>query len=386
MTQELLMDFDLSEEHQLIREATREFAEQVLAPGVIERDEKAETPKEILDALGQQGLMGLMVKPEYGGSGLDNIAYAIVMEEIARVDAGVSVYVTVQNSLVNWGIQEYGTEEQKKKYLPLLASGEWIGAFCLSEPEAGSDATHQRTTAIKKGDHYVLNGIKNWISSAGKASLFVVIAQSDPSKGYKGINAFIVERDWKGITIGPKENKMGIRSSDTHSVIFEDVIVPEENRIGPEGFGFKFAMNVLNGGRIGIAAQAVGIAQGAYERARQYATERIAFGVPIAEHQAIRFKLADMATRIEAARLLTWRAAWLKDQHLPYAKESAMAKLFAADTAMFVTREAVQIHGGYGYVREYHVERMMRDAKITEIYEGTSEIQKIVISRSVLKE
>ncbi|NPA34986.1 MAG: acyl-CoA dehydrogenase [Chlorobi bacterium] len=380
------MDFDLSEEHQLIREATREFAEQVLAPGVIERDEKAETPKEILDALGQQGLMGLMVKPEYGGSGLDNIAYAIVMEEIARVDAGVSVYVTVQNSLVNWGIQEYGTEEQKKKYLPLLASGEWIGAFCLSEPEAGSDATHQRTTAIKKGDHYVLNGIKNWISSAGKASLFVVIAQSDPSKGYKGINAFIVERDWKGITIGPKENKMGIRSSDTHSVIFEDVIVPEENRIGPEGFGFKFAMNVLNGGRIGIAAQAVGIAQGAYERARQYATERIAFGVPIAEHQAIRFKLADMATRIEAARLLTWRAAWLKDQHLPYAKESAMAKLFAADTAMFVTREAVQIHGGYGYVREYHVERMMRDAKITEIYEGTSEIQKIVISRSVLKE
>ncbi len=380
------MDFDLSEEHQLIREATREFAEQVLAPGVIERDEKAETPKEILDALGQQGLMGLMVKPEYGGSGLDNIAYALVMEEIARVDAGVSVYVTVQNSLVNWGIQEYGTEEQKKKYLPLLASGQWIGAFCLSEPEAGSDATHQRTTAIKKGDHYVLNGIKNWISSAGKASLFVVIAQSDPSKGYKGINAFIVERDWKGITIGPKENKMGIRSSDTHSVIFEDVIVPEENRIGPEGFGFKFAMNVLNGGRIGIAAQAVGIAQGAYERARQYATERIAFGVPIAEHQAIRFKLADMATRIEAARLLTWRAAWLKDQHLPYAKESAMAKLFAADTAMFVTREAVQIHGGYGYVREYHVERMMRDAKITEIYEGTSEIQKIVISRSILKE
>ncbi len=386
MTQDLLMDFDLSEEHQLIREATREFAEQVLAPGVIERDEKAETPKEILDALGQQGLMGLMVKPEYGGSGLDNIAYAIVMEEIARVDAGVSVYVTVQNSLVNWGIQEYGTEEQKKKYLPLLASGQWIGAFCLSEPEAGSDATHQRTTAIKKGDHYVLNGIKNWISSAGKASLFVVIAQSDPSKGYKGINAFIVERDWKGITIGPKENKMGIRSSDTHSVIFEDVIVPEENRIGPEGFGFKFAMNVLNGGRIGIAAQAVGIAQGAYERARQYATERIAFGKPIAEHQAIRFKLADMITRIEAARLLTWRAAWLKDQHLPYAKESAMAKLFAADTAMFVTREAVQIHGGYGYVKEYHVERMMRDAKITEIYEGTSEIQKIVISRSILKE
>lgn len=386
MTQELLMDFTLSEEHQLIREATREFAEQVLAPGVIERDEKAETPKEILDALGQQGLMGIMVKPEYGGSGLDNIAYAIVMEEIARVDAGISVYVTVQNSLVNWGIQEYGTEEQKKKYLPLLASGQWIGAFCLSEPEAGSDATHQKTTAIKKGDHYVLNGIKNWISSAGKASLFVVIAQSDPSKGYKGINAFIVERDWKGVTIGPKENKMGIRSSDTHSVIFEDVIVPEENRIGPEGFGFKFAMNVLNGGRIGIAAQAVGIAQGAYERARQYATERIAFGVPIAEHQAIRFKLADMATRIEGARLLTWRAAWLKDQHLPYAKESAMAKLFAAETAMFVTREAVQIHGGYGYVREYHVERMMRDAKITEIYEGTSEIQKIVISRSILKE
>ncbi len=380
------MDFTLSEEHQLIREATREFAEQVLAPGVIERDEKAETPKEILDALGQQGLMGIMVKPEYGGSGLDNIAYAIVMEEIARVDAGISVYVTVQNSLVNWGIQEYGTEEQKKKYLPLLASGQWIGAFCLSEPEAGSDATHQKTTAIKKGDHYVLNGIKNWISSAGKASLFVVIAQSDPSKGYKGINAFIVERDWKGVTIGPKENKMGIRSSDTHSVIFEDVIVPEENRIGPEGFGFKFAMNVLNGGRIGIAAQAVGIAQGAYERARQYATERIAFGVPIAEHQAIRFKLADMATRIEGARLLTWRAAWLKDQHLPYAKESAMAKLFAAETAMFVTREAVQIHGGYGYVREYHVERMMRDAKITEIYEGTSEIQKIVISRSILKE
>ncbi len=380
------MEFGLSETHRMIREAARQFAEEVLLPTAIERDEKQECPEELRRRVAEMGFLGITVPEEYGGAGLDTLAYALVMEELSRTDAATATLVTVQNSLVNEGILRFGTREQKERYLPRLATGQWIGAFCLSEPEAGSDATRQRTVAVRKGDVYILNGVKNWITNAGFADLFLVIAQSDPSKGYKGINAFLVERGWKGVSVGPKENKMGIRSSDTRSVIFEDVEVPVENRLGEEGMGFRIAMQILNGGRIGIAAQAVGIAQGAFDRALRYSTERQAFGKPICEHEAIRFKLADMATWIEGARLLTWRAAWLKDTGQSYALEAAMAKLYASEVAMRVTIEAVQIHGGYGYVKEYHVERMMRDAKITQIYEGTSEIQRLVISRFLLPE
>ncbi len=380
------MEFGLSETHRMIREAARQFAEEVLLPTAIERDEKQECPEALRRRVAEMGFLGITVPEEYGGAGLDTLAYALVMEELSRTDAATATLVTVQNSLVNEGILRFGTSGQKERYLPRLATGQWIGAFCLSEPEAGSDATRQRTTAVRKGDVYILNGVKNWITNAGFADLFLVIAQSDPSKGYKGINAFLVERRWKGVSVGPKENKMGIRSSDTRSVIFEDVEVPVENRLGEEGMGFRIAMQILNGGRIGIAAQAVGIAQGAFDRALRYSTERQAFGKPICEHEAIRFKLADMATWIEGARLLTWRAAWLKDTGQSYALEAAMAKLYASEVAMRVTIEAVQIHGGYGYVKEYHVERMMRDAKITQIYEGTSEIQRLVISRFLLPE
>jgi alkylation response protein AidB-like acyl-CoA dehydrogenase len=379
------MHFELSEEQQMIRQAARDFAQTELKPGVIERDEHQKFPAEQIKKLGELGFLGMMVAPQYGGSGLDVVSYVLVMEELSKVDASASVVVSVNNSLVCFGLEKYGTEDQKQKYLVPLAKGEVIGAFCLSEPEAGSDATSQRTTAIDMGDHYLLNGTKNWITNGNSASTYIVIAQTDASKKHHGINAFIVERGWEGFTVGPKENKMGIRGSDTHSLMFNDVKVPKANRIGEDGFGFKFAMTVLEGGRIGIAAQALGIAAGAHELSVEYAKQRTAFGKPISNLQAIQFKLADMATEIEAARLLCYRAAWLKDNHQPYGKESAMAKLFASKVAMDTTIEAVQIHGGYGYVKEYHVERMMRDAKITQIYEGTSEIQKIVISREVLK-
>lgn len=379
------MHFELSEEQMMIRQAAHDFAQTELKPGVIERDEHQKFPAEQVKKLGELGFLGMMVAPQYGGSGLDALSYVLVMEELSKVDASASVVVSVNNSLVCYGLEKYCTEEQKQKYLVPLAKGEVIGAFCLSEPEAGSDATSQRTTAIDMGDHYLLNGTKNWITNGNSASTYIVIAQTDASKKHHGINAFIVERGWEGFTVGPKENKMGIRGSDTHSLMFNDVKVPKENRIGEDGFGFKFAMNVLEGGRIGIAAQALGIAAGAYELAVEYAKQRTAFGKPISNLQAIQFKLADMATEIEAARLLCYRAAWMKDNHQPYGKASAMAKLFASKVAMDTTIEAVQIHGGYGYVKEYHVERMMRDAKITQIYEGTSEIQKIVISREVLK-
>jgi alkylation response protein AidB-like acyl-CoA dehydrogenase len=335
--------------------------------------------------MGKLGFMGMMVSPEYGGGGMDTISYVLAMEEISKIDASASVCMSVNNSLVCWGIEKYGTEEQKRKYLVPLAKGEIIGAFCLSEPEAGSDATSQKTTAIDMGDYYLLNGTKNWITNGSSASVYIVIAQTYPEKGHRGINALIVEKGMPGFTIGPKENKMGIRGSDTHSLMFQDVKVPKENRIGEDGFGFKFAMKTLEGGRIGIAAQALGIASGAYELALAYSKERKAFGKPISEHQAIAFKLAEMATEIEAARLLCLKAAWMKDQGLDFGQASAMAKLYASRVAMWVTTEAVQIHGGYGYVKEYHVERLMRDAKITQIYEGTSEVQKIVISRSILK-
>ncbi len=335
--------------------------------------------------MGELGFMGMMVDPKYGGSGMDSVSYVLAMEEISKVDASASVCMSVNNSLVCWGLEKYGTEEQKQKYLTRLAKGEIIGAFCLSEPEAGSDATSQRTTAEDKGDHYLLNGTKNWITNGKSASVYIVMAQTDAAKGHKGINALIVERDMPGFVVGKKENKLGIRGSDTHSLMFQDVKVPKTNRIGDDGFGFSFAMTTLNGGRIGIASQALGIASGALELAVKYAKERKAFGKPIAEHQAIQFKLADMATQIEAARLLCLQAARLKDQKKDFAQASAMAKLFASEAAMKVTVEAVQIHGGYGYVKEYHVERLMRDAKITQIYEGTSEIQKIVISRGILK-
>ncbi len=379
------MNIQLSEEHLMIQKAARDFAQNELKPGVIERDEHQKFPAEQIKKLGELGFLGMMVSPQYGGSGLDTISYVLAMEELSKVDASASVVVSVNNSLVCYGLEQYGNEEQKQKYLVPLAKGEKIGAFCLSEPEAGSDATSQRTTAIDMGDHYLLNGTKNWITNGSTASTYLVIAQTDVAKGHRGINCLIVEKGMPGFTIGPKENKLGIRGSDTHSLMFTDVKVPKENRIGEDGFGFKFAMKTLSGGRIGIASQALGIASGALELATQYAKERKAFGKPIAEHQAIQFKLADMATDIEAARLLCLKAAWMKDNKMNYDQAGAMAKLFASQTAMKHTVEAVQIHGGYGFVKEFHVERLMRDAKITQIYEGTSEIQKIVISRELLK-
>ncbi|MDX5422559.1 MAG: acyl-CoA dehydrogenase [Hymenobacteraceae bacterium] len=379
------MNFQLTEEHLAVQAAAREFAQNELLPGVIERDEHQKFPAEQIKKMGELGFLGMMVDPKYNGGGMDTISYVLAMEEISKVDASASVVMSVNNSLVCWGLEKYGTEEQKQKYLTKLATGEIIGAFCLSEPEAGSDATSQRTTAEDKGDYYLLNGTKNWITNGSTASVYLVIAQTDVAKGHRGINALIVERDMEGFTIGPKENKLGIRGSDTHSLMFTDVKVPKENRIGEDGFGFKFAMSTLAGGRIGIAAQALGIASGAYELAVKYSKERKAFGVEIAKHQAIQFKLADMATNIEAARLLCLQAAYDKDSHADYGKSGAMAKLFASKVAMDTTVEAVQVHGGYGFVKEYHVERLMRDAKITQIYEGTSEIQKIVISRELLK-
>lgn len=378
------MDFSFTEEQLQVKAAARDFAQNVLKPHVIERDEQQKFPADEIRQLGELGFMGIMVDPKYGGSGMDTISYVLAMEEIAKVDASVAVVMSVNNSLYCWGIEKYGTEEQKQKYLVPCARGEKIGAFCLSEPEAGSDATSQKTTAIDKGDYYLLNGTKNWITNGGSASYYIVIAQSHPEKGHRGINAFIVEKGMEGFVIGAKENKLGIRASDTHTLLFNDVKVPKENRIGEDGFGFKFAMKILSGGRIGIAAQALGIASGAYELALTYSKQRKAFGKLISEHQAIAFKLADMATQIEAARLLTLRAAWLKDNNENYDMASSMAKLYASKVAMDTTVEAVQIHGGYGYVKEYHVERLMRDAKITQIYEGTSEIQKIVISRAIL--
>ena len=378
------MNFELSEEHKMIRDAARDFAQTELLPGVIERDEAQKFPTEQIKKLGELGFLGMMVDPKYGGAGMDTISYVLAMEEISKVDASASVIMSVNNSLVCWGIETFGTESQKEKYLKPLATGEIIGAFCLSEPEAGSDATSQQTTALDKGDHYLLNGTKNWITNGNTASVYLVIAQTDVEKGHKGINAFIVEKGMEGFVVGLKENKLGIRGSDTHSLMFTDVKIPKENRIGEDGFGFTFAMKTLSGGRIGIAAQALGIASGAYELALQYSKERKAFGKEISKHQAIAFKLADMATEIEAARLLCLKAAWLKDNGKNYDKIGAMAKVFASETAMKTTVEAVQVHGGYGVVKEYHVERLMRDAKITQIYEGTSEIQRIVISRSIL--
>jgi alkylation response protein AidB-like acyl-CoA dehydrogenase len=379
------MYFNLSEEHEMIRQAARDFAQKELLPGVIERDEHQKFPAEQVKMLGELGFMGMMVSPEYGGSGMDAVSYVLVMEELSKVDASASVVVSVNNSLVCYGLEKYGSEEQKQKHLVPLATGQKIGAFCLSEPEAGSDATSQHTTAVDMGDHYVLNGTKNWITNGGSASTYLVMAQTHPEKRHHGINTLIVEKGMPGFEVGAKENKLGIRGSDTHSLHFTDVKVPKENRIGEDGFGFKFAMNTLEGGRIGIAAQALGIASGAFELAVAYSKERKAFGKTIADFQATQFKLADMATEIEAARLLCLKAAWLKDQGLPYGEASSMAKLYASQVAMKTTVEAVQIHGGYGFVKEYHVERLMRDAKITQIYEGTSEIQKIVISREVLK-
>ncbi|KYG82178.1 alkylation response protein AidB-like acyl-CoA dehydrogenase [Roseivirga ehrenbergii] len=379
------MNFQLTEEQLAVQQAAREFAQTELLPGVIERDETQTFPLEQVKKMGELGFLGMMVDPKYNGGGMDTISYVLAMEEISKIDASASVCMSVNNSLVCWGIEKYGTEEQKEKYLKPLATGEKIGAFCLSEPEAGSDATSQRTTAEDKGDYYLLNGTKNWITNGNTASIYLVIAQTDREKGHKGINCLIVEKGMDGFVVGKKENKLGIRGSDTHSLMFTDVKVPKENRIGEDGFGFKFAMSTLNGGRIGIASQALGIASGAYELALAYSKERKAFGKPISQHQAIQFKLADMATEIDAARLLCLKAAYLKDQKKDFGKAGAMAKLFASKVAMDTTVEAVQIHGGYGYVKEYHVERLMRDAKITQIYEGTSEIQKIVISRELLK-
>ncbi|CAG0904928.1 unnamed protein product [Darwinula stevensoni] len=376
--------FVLTEEQLAVKEAAREFAQSELKPGVIARDSKMEYPKEQVRKMAELGFLGMMVKPENGGGGMDTLSYVLAMEEISKVDNSCSVIMSVNNSLVCWGLEKFGTADQKAKYLSKLATGEWIGAFCLSEPEAGSDATSQRTTAVDMGDHYVLNGTKNWITNGGTSKLHIVIAQTNPEKKHRGINAFLVETSWDGVVIGGKEDKLGIRSSDTHTIMYTDVKVPKENRIGEDGFGFKFAMQVLSGGRIGIAAQALGIAAGALELAVAYSKEREAFGKPISQHQAIAFKLADMATDIEAARLMVYRAAWMKDQGLNFDSASAMAKLMASSVAMKHTVEAVQIHGGYGFVKEYHVERLMRDAKITQIYEGTSEVQKIVISRGVL--
>ena len=379
------MNFELTEEHLAVQQAAREFAQTELLPGVIERDDKQQFPAEQVRKMGELGFMGMMVDPKYGGGGMDTISYVLAMEEISKIDASASVCMSVNNSLVCWGLEKFGTEEQKQKYLVPLATGEKIGAFCLSEPEAGSDATSQKTTAEDKGDHYLLNGTKNWITNGNSASVYLVIAQTDREKGHRGINCVIVEKGMDGFVVGKKEDKLGIRGSDTHSLMFTDVKVPKENRIGDDGFGFKFAMSTLNGGRIGIAAQALGIASGAYELALAYSKERKAFGKPISQHQAIQFKLADMATEIDAARLLCLQAAFQKDQKKDFGKMSAMAKLYASKVAMDVTVEAVQVHGGYGFVKEYHVERLMRDAKITQIYEGTSEIQKIVISRELLK-
>ncbi|MCA6482515.1 MAG: acyl-CoA dehydrogenase [Chitinophagaceae bacterium] len=384
------MDFQLSEEHQMIRQAARDFAKNECLPGVIERDEHQRFPLEQVKKLASLGFMGMMVDPAYGGAGMDTISYVLAMEEISKVDASTSVCMSVNNSLVCYGLEAYGTEEQKQNYLTHLARGMkdnelYIGAFLLSEPEAGSDATSQQTTAEDKGDHYLLNGTKNWITNGSSASVYLVIAQTDPAKGSKGINVFIVEKNSPGVTVAAKENKLGIRGSDTHTILFNDVRVPKENRIGADGFGFTFAMRTLAGGRIGIAAQALGIASGAYELALAYSKQRKAFGKEIMHHQAIQFKLADMATRIEAARLLCLKAAWEKDNNLDYTLSSSMAKVAASETAMWVTTEAVQVHGGYGFVKEYHVERLMRDAKITQIYEGTSEVQRIVIGRSILK-
>lgn len=380
------MIFELTEEHLAVKEAARDFAQNVLKPGVIERDNEQRFPADEIKQLGELGFMGMMVDPKYGGSGMDTLSYVLAMEEISKVDASTSVCMSVNNSLVCWGLETFGSEEQKQKYLVPLAKGEKIGAFCLSEPEAGSDATSQRTTAIDKGDHYLLNGTKNWITNGSSASIYIVIAQTDVEAGHRGINAFIIERGMEGFVVGAKEDKMGIRGSDTHTLMFNDVKVPKENRLGEDGFGFKFAMKVLSGGRIGIAAQALGIAAGALELATAYSKERKAFGKEISKHQAIAFKLADMATEIEAARLLVYRSALDKDNGRSYDQSSAMAKLYASKVAMEQTVEAVQIHGGYGFVKEYHVERLMRDAKITQIYEGTSEVQKIVISRNILKD
>ena len=384
------MEFKLSEEHEMIRQAARDFAVNECLPGVIERDEKQQFPKEQVMHLAELGFMGMMVDPKYGGSGMDTVSYVLAMEEISKIDASVSVCMSVNNSLVCWGLNEFGSHEQKEKYLTPLAQGRkdgslYIGAFLLSEPEAGSDASSQRTTAIDKGDHYLLNGTKNWITNGNSASVYLVIAQSDASKGSKGINVFIVEKNQPGVSVGVKENKLGIRGSDTHSIMFQDVKVPKENRIGDDGFGFSFAMRTLMGGRIGIAAQALGIAAGAYELSLKYSKERKAFGKELMHHQDIQFKLADMATRIDASRLLCLKAAWEKDNGIDYTVSSSMAKVFASETAMWATVEAIQIHGGYGYVKEYHVERLMRDAKITQIYEGTSEVQRMVISRAILR-
>ncbi|MGB0838371.1 MAG: acyl-CoA dehydrogenase [Flavobacteriaceae bacterium] len=378
------MNYRLSEEQVMIRDAARDFAKAELLEGVIERDENQQFPKEEIKKMGELGFLGMMVDPQYGGGGMDTVSYVLAMEEISKIDASASVVMSVNNSLVCWGLEKYGTQEQKEKYLTKLATGEIIGAFCLSEPEAGSDATSQKTTAIDKGDHYLVNGTKNWITNGSTASVYLVIAQTDVEKGHRGINALILDKDMPGFQVGPKENKLGIRGSDTHSLMFTDVKVPKENRIGEDGFGFKFAMKTLAGGRIGIAAQALGIASGAYELALQYAKERKSFGKEIGKHQAIAFKLAKMATEIEAARQLVLKAAWDKDQGENYDLSGAMAKYYAAEKAMEIATEAVQIHGGYGFVKEYHVERLMRDAKITQIYEGTSEIQQIVISRAIL--
>ncbi len=380
------MDFRLTEEQMAVRDAAKDFAQNMCKPGVIERDTNQQVPIEQLKQLGELGFMGMMVDPKYGGSGMDTVSYVLAMEEISKIDASVSVAMSVNNSLVCWGLEQFGTEEQKQKYLIDLATGNKIGAFCLSEPEAGSDATSQRTTAIDKGDHYLLNGTKNWITSGSTASTYIVIAQTDVDKGHKGINAFIIERGMEGFIVGAKEDKLGIRGSDTHTLLFNDVKVPKENRVGEDGFGFKFAMKTLAGGRIGIAAQALGIASGAYEIALAYSKERETFGKPICEHQMIQLKLSKMALDIEAARMLVLKAAWHKDEHMDYNTSGAMAKLIASQVAMETTVEAVQIHGGYGFVKEYHVERLMRDAKITQIYEGTSEIQNIVIARSILKD
>ncbi|NBB20186.1 acyl-CoA dehydrogenase [Runella sp. CRIBMP] len=379
------LNFNLSEEHLAVKEAARDFAQNELLPGILERDNEQKFDPKLLKRMGELGFMGMMVSPEYGGGGMDTVSYVLAMEELSKVDASASVIVSVNNSLVCYGLEAYGTEEQKQKYLTRLASGEIVGAFCLSEPEAGSDATSQHTTAEDKGDYYLVNGTKNWITNGGISSVCLVIAQTHPELKHKGINCLIVEKGWNGFAVGKKEDKMGIRASDTHSLMFSDVKVPKENRIGADGFGFKFAMSTLNGGRIGIAAQALGIAAGAFELSLKYSQERKAFGKPIFEHQAIQFKLAEMATKIEAARLLVYKAARLKDEGKDYVEAAAMAKLFASDVAMWATTEAVQIHGGYGYVKEYHVERMMRDAKITQIYEGTSEIQKLVIARELIR-
>ncbi len=384
------MHFQLTEEHKMIVQAARDFARQQCLPGVIERDEHQKFPKEQIMQLADLGFMGLMVSQAYGGAGMDTVSYVLAMEEISKVDASVSVCMSVNNSLVCWGLEEYGNEEQKQKYLVPLAQGKkdgelYIGAFLLSEPEAGSDATSQRTTAEDNGDHYLLNGTKNWITNGNSASVYLVMAQTDPAKGSKGITTFIVEKNWPGVSVGAKENKMGIRASDTHSILFNDVKVPKENMLGEVGFGFSFAMKTLAGGRIGIASQALGIASGAYELALAYSKERKAFGKEIMHHQAIQFKLADMATKVEAARLLCLKSAWEKDNGIDYTLSSSMAKVYASEAAMWISTEAVQVHGGYGYVKEYHVERLMRDAKITQIYEGTSEVQRIVIGRQILK-